>query len=189
MTKSDSPQVTPWQVLASQPLLDRLPWISVWLERVRLPNGVLIDDYFRVSLRSWVAVFAVTAEGRVPLVRQYRHGVGQALLELPAGYVDEDETPLAAGARELREEVGCTAESFTLLDSFSILPERSEMTMHLVLARGARVVGDPQLEATEALSVEWLTLADLATAWRQGAITAAAHSAAIARGLAELGAL
>ena len=45
------------------------------------------------------------------------------------------------------------------------------MTMHLVLARGAQVVGDPQLEATEALSVEWLTLADLATAWRQGAIT------------------
>ena len=170
-------------------MLDRLPWISVWLERVRLPNGVLIDDYFRVSLRSWVAVFAVTAEGRVPLVRQYRHGVGQALLELPAGYVDEDETPLAAGARELREEVGCTAGSYDLLGSFSILPERSSMTMHLVLARGARVVGDPQLEATEALSVEWLTLADLATAWRQGAITAAAHAAAIARGLAALDAL
>jgi ADP-ribose pyrophosphatase len=184
-----NPHVSPWQVLARQPLLDRLPWIAVWLERVRLPNGVVIDDYFRLSLRDWVAVFAVTADGRVPLVRQYRHGVGVALLELPAGYVDGDESPQAAAARELREEAGCTADSFTRLDSFSILPERSAMTMHLVLARGVRVVGDPQLEATEALTVEWLALPDLAAAWRQGAITAAAHATAIARGLAEVGAL
>jgi 8-oxo-dGTP pyrophosphatase MutT (NUDIX family) len=187
--KASPPQATPWQVLERQPLLDRLPWIAVWLERVRLPNGIVIDDYFRLILRDWVAVFAVTEDGRVPLVRQYRHGVGVAMLELPAGYVDGDESPLAAAARELREEAGCTAESFTLLDSFAILPERSTMTMHLVLARGARVVGDLQLEATEALTVEWLALADLAAAWRQGAIAAAAHAAAIARGLAAVGML
>ena len=189
MANTSRPPAAAWQVLERRPLLDRLPWIAVWLERVRLPNGVVIDDYFRVSLRSWVAIFAVTQDGRVPLVRQYRHGVGIPLLELPAGYVDEGEAPLAAGARELREEVGCAAESLTLLDHFSILPERSAMTMHLVLARGAFMVGDPQLEATEALSVEWLALPDLVAAWRQGAITAAAHAAAIARGLAEVGAL
>ncbi len=178
-----------WTVLDCETLLDRAPWVSVWLERVRLANGVIIDDYFRLALRDWVAVFAVTEDGRVPLVRQYRHGIGADLLELPAGYVDDGESPLAAAGRELREEVGCTAESFTLLGGFSILPERSAMTMHLVLARGARQTAAQQLEATETLTVEWLTLDALAAAWRQGAITAAAHALAVARGLDTVGAL
>jgi len=178
-----------WTVLGRESLLDRAPWVSVWLERVRLANGVVIDDYFRLALRDWGAVFAVTEDGRVPLVRQYRHGIGADLLELPAGYVDEGESPLEAAGRELREEAGCTAGSLTLLGGFSILPERSEMTMHLVLARAVRQNAAQQLEATEALTVEWLTLDDLAAAWRQGAITAAAHALAVARGLDAVGAL
>ncbi len=179
----------PWTVLARESLLDRTPWVSVWTERVQLANGVVIDEYFRLALRDWVAVFAVTEDGRVPLVRQYRHGIGADLLELPAGYVDDGELPLEAARRELREEVGCTAESVALLGDFSILPERSTMTMHLVLARGACVVDAQQLEETEAITVEWLTLDELAAAWRRGAITAAAHALAVARGLAEVGAL
>ena len=107
MANTSRPPAAAWQVLERRPLLDRLPWIAVWLERVRLPNGVVIDDYFRVSLRSWVAIFAVTQDGRVPLVRQYRHGVGVPLLELPAGYVDEGEAPLAPLIQDiLAQEAG-----------------------------------------------------------------------------------
>ncbi|MBN1964133.1 MAG: NUDIX hydrolase [Anaerolineae bacterium] len=173
----------PWQVLARRVLLDRAPWITVWEERVQLPNGVVIDDYFGLALRSWVAVFAVTDDARVPLVYQYRHGVGAAILELPAGYVEDGEAPVAAAQRELREEVGCVARSFRKLGSFHMMPERSQMTMHLVLARGARLVGGQQLEATEDIAVRWLSLDEVYEAWRAGQIPSAPHAAAVALGL------
>ncbi len=173
-----------WQVLARQMLLDRAPWLSVWVERVRLGNGVVIDDYFRIALPSWVAVFAVTDEGRVPLVEQYRHGIGAAMLELPAGCIEEDEPPVAAARRELREEVGGTADSFELLVSLPVLAERSAMIMHVVLARGLRVAGAQQLEATEDIAVHWLTLADLRSAVQARPDIPATHLAAMVRGLA-----
>jgi 8-oxo-dGTP pyrophosphatase MutT (NUDIX family) len=175
-----------WQVLARQMLLDRAPWLSVWVERVQLGNGVVIDDYFRIALRSWVAVFAVTDEGRVPLVEQYRHGIGATALELPAGYIDGDEGPVIAARRELREEVGGTADSFELAASLSVLAERSEMIMHVVLARGLRVVGAQQLEATEDIAVHWLTLAELREAVHTRSDIPASHLAAMVRGLAAL---
>lgn len=175
-----------WEVLGRRVLLDRPPWIRVWEEHVRLPNGVEIEDYFGLALRSWVAVFAVTdnsREAQVPLVWQYRHGVRQPILELPAGYIDGDESPTEAARRELREEVGCVARSFSLLGSYYMLAERSEMTMHLVLARGVRQTGAQQLEATEDIAVRWLSLAEVHAAWRAGQIPSAPHAAAVAFGL------
>ncbi len=179
-----------WQVLLRRVLLERAPWISVWVDRVRLPNGTVIEDYFGLDLPSWVAVFAVTGNERdaqVPMVWQYRHGIGQHTLELPAGYIDNGESPLEAARRELREEVGCTAESFEVLGSYAMLPERSPMMVHVILARRTRRVGAPQPEATEELAVRWLTLAEVRDAWRKGQIIGAAQNAAIARALDVLG--
>lgn len=175
-----------WQVLARQLLLDRAPWLSVWVERVRLGSGVIIDDYYRVDLLSWVAVFAVTDDGRVPLVRQYRHGIGAIMLELPAGYIDGDEETLVTTRRELREEVGGTADSFELVASLPVLAERSTMTMHVVLARGLRLTGAQQLEATEDITLHWLTLAELRAAVGTRPDIPATHLAAIVHGLAAL---
>lgn len=185
-----------WQALSHQVLLDRAPWLSVAVEKIRLPNGVIIDEYYMVEARSWVAVFAVTPDGRVPLVRQYRYGIDRYTLELPAGYLEDGEAPELSARRELREEVGCEALTFRSLGQFAIMPTRSEMTMHIVLAQNAQIVGDQALEATEDIEVRWLTLAELRDLWRGGGdladfaeIAGAGHHAAIARGLAAVGML
>lgn len=185
-----------WQVLSRQMLLDRAPWLSVWVEKVRLPNGVVIDDYFMVDTRSWVAVFAVSPDGRVPLVRQYRYGIDRYTLELPAGYLEDGEALERCARRELREESGCEADKVRSLGQFAIMPTRSTMTMHIVLAEDVRVVGDQALEATEDIEVQWVTLAELRDLWQGGGdladfaeIAGAAHHAAIARGLTALGML
>jgi ADP-ribose pyrophosphatase len=179
-----------WQSLSRRALVERPPWISVWVEQIRLPNGTIIDEYFTLALRSWVAVFAVTPDGRVPLVRQYRYGIHRHTLELPAGYLEGAEPPEECARRELREEAGCEAAAFRVLGQFATLPTRSAMTMHLVLAEGVRVVGAQALEATEEIEVRWVTLDALRELWLRGdEIVASDHSAAIARGLAGLGAL
>lgn len=183
-----------WQALSRQVLLERAPWLAVWVERIRLPSGVIIDDYFMLEARSWVAVFAVTPDGRVPLVRQYRYGIDRYTLELPAGYLEDDEAPERCARRELREEAGCAAESFRALGQFAIMPTRSRMAVYVVLAENAQIVGEQALEATEDIEVQWVTLEALRDLWRaSGAladdaeIAGAGHHAAIGRGLAALG--
>lgn len=178
-----------WQVLTSTPILDLSPWLRVWLEHVRLPNGVEMDDFVRVAMRSWVAVFALTPEGRVPLVRQYRIGIDQMTLELPAGYLEDDEPPERCAERELREEVGAEAASYEAIGRYAGLASRSDMWMHVVLARDAQRVAAQQLEATEAITVAWVTLAELRELWRTGQIVAASHATAVACGLDAVGAL
>src|SRR5262249_61735154 len=73
-----------WEVLGSA-YLSRKPWLTLRQDRVRLPGGAVIGEYFVLEYPAWVNVVAVTSEGRVVLVRQYRHGLGRVGIELAAG--------------------------------------------------------------------------------------------------------
>lgn len=178
-----------WRVFSRTPVLDLLPWLSVWTEHIRLGNGTEIPNFIRLTLPSWTAVFALTDDGRVPFVEQYRLGVDTITLELPAGAIDDGEDPVECARRELLEEVGAAADSFALIGSYAVFPERSSMMMHVVLARGARQVAAQTLEATEDLAVHWLTVSEARDAWRTGRILCGTHVAAVARALDVIGAL
>ena len=81
-----------WHVLSRTPLLERA-YLRVRQDHVRLGDGREIDDFCVVESPDWAAVLCVTADGRVPLVRQYRHGLGQVSWELPAGALEPGEEP------------------------------------------------------------------------------------------------
>ena len=99
------------------------------------------------------AVILAVDKRKMLLVRQYRLPAEKNLWELPAGKVDGNETPLAAAKRELAEETGYTAESWTLLASFYVSPGYVQERMHLFLATGltegkATPMDDEQIEVT-----------------------------------------
>lgn len=81
---------------------------------VRLPDGRLAPRQYLVHPGA-VAVVAILPDGNILLERQFRHPLRQVVLELPAGKLDEGETPLASGQRELLEETGYTAKKWTSL--------------------------------------------------------------------------
>lgn len=85
-----------------------------------------------------VAIVAVDGEGSVTLVRQPREAVRRALLELPAGGIEADESPLLAAQRELAEETGLQGGEWRELASFFTTPGFSDELMHLFLAEGVR---------------------------------------------------
>ncbi len=82
------------------------------------------------------SVMLAAEEDRILLVRQFRLPAGKELWELPAGKVDEGETPLEAAKRELIEETGYTAERWEPLASYFPSPGFLEEHMHLFLAEG-----------------------------------------------------
>jgi 8-oxo-dGTP pyrophosphatase MutT (NUDIX family) len=82
-----------------------------------------------------VVIIALDDEDRVYLVRQYRHAIGRALLEFPAGTIEADEDPLVAAKRELREEVGLVADEWSYLGSFFSSPGFANEHVHVFLAR------------------------------------------------------
>jgi 8-oxo-dGTP pyrophosphatase MutT (NUDIX family) len=120
----------------------------------------------------WVNVVALTREGELVLVRQWRHGTGGETLEIPGGSVDPgDPSPLAAAKRELREESGYASDDWTGLGWVHPNPAIQENRCHSFLARGCVKEGEPQPDGGEDLSVELLDASAADELVRSGAIT------------------
>jgi len=143
----------PWDVLSSG-YLGHKPWLTLRQDNVRLPNGVTIDEYSVLEYPDWVNVIAVASNGRVVLVRRYRHGIRAVRYELPAGVHDAtDASPEEAARRELLEETGYGGGEWSLLSVLSANPGTHPNRTSTYLATGVPRMQEPQLEATEDLRV------------------------------------
>lgn len=81
-----------------------------------------------------VAVLPITDKGTVYLVKQYRHAIRDYLLEIPAGLIEEGESPEECLRRELLEETGCTAKRVEKLAEFFSSPGFTNERIYLYLA-------------------------------------------------------
>jgi len=81
------------------------------------------------------AVVPLFEDGRIALIRQYRHPVRAHMLEIPAGTTEPGESPLACAKRELEEETGLVADSWESIARIHILPSYSDELIHVFLAR------------------------------------------------------
>ena len=134
--------------------------IDVSTERLRYGNGREYDLDF-VRHPGAAAVVAVDGAGRVCLVRQYRHGIGDFLWEIPAGKLDPGEAPEVCADRELAEETGVKARHWTSMGRFFPAPGIFTEVIHLYLARDL-VVGASAPDADEELEIQWLPIAEAA---------------------------
>ena len=99
-----------------------------------------------------VAIVAVDRDGMLTLVRQRREAVRKELLELPAGTLEEGESPLDCAKRELEEETGLTGGTWRELAAFYTTPGFCRERMHLFVAEGVER-GRASPEADEDLEV------------------------------------
>ena len=143
--------IAPWDVLETSTAFSNR-WLRVRRDVCRTNRGNVID-YYVVERASYVAVVALTPGLDVLLVRQYKHGAGRLVLELPAGYIEGDEDPLACAQRELLEETGYEAQTWEPLAVLLASPSTSSHSAHLYLATGAHRAADQRLDANELISI------------------------------------
>jgi 8-oxo-dGTP pyrophosphatase MutT (NUDIX family) len=177
-------RLAPWEVLERQELLARPPWLAVLQERVRLPSGRVVDDFYRIVLPEFALVVPQTPDGRYVMVRGYKHGAGQVALSPPAGLIQAGESPQAAAARELREETGYRALGWRFIARLAADGNRQCGLMHLFLAENAQLVAAPQDDDTEVLDVELLSRGELLAAIDRGEVATMAAAAGIGLALA-----
>jgi 8-oxo-dGTP pyrophosphatase MutT (NUDIX family) len=142
-----------WKQLRSRLVFDN-QWCKVRQDEIQLPTGQIIDDFF-VNVRPDIAlVVPVTPHQEIVFVRQYRHGVGEILLELPAGaFNPETEEAEAAAAREMTEETGYHCPNLIKLATLYDNPVKDTNTIHVFLGKDAENSGQQILDITEEIEV------------------------------------
>jgi ADP-ribose pyrophosphatase len=160
-------------------------WVGVLADTVQLPNGQRYE-YTRLEPAGiGVGVIGFDDAGNVLLEREYRHGVGEVIWQLPGGLADSGEPLLEAGLRELREETGfaparVNAETVRYLGAVWDNPALGVGQSHIYAAWGLVRTGDTRRDAAEMVSLHWQSPAWLRAAVRDGAIKDRVVVAAVA---------
>jgi ADP-ribose pyrophosphatase len=122
---------------------------SVRTDQVVMPDGTVVSRDYQVHPGS-VAILALDDEGRVIVLRQYRHPVRQKLWEIPAGLLDvRGENPLNAAQRELYEEAHVKAEDWRVLSDVYTTPGGCDEAVRIFLARHLSAADGERFEVSE----------------------------------------
>jgi ADP-ribose pyrophosphatase len=162
----EMPQIEPEPTLNSETAFSG-HLIDVRTDTVRLPNGTTTTREIVVHPEV-VGILPVTSDGRVVMVRQFRKPAEQVLLEVPAGGIDDGETPEDAVRREMVEETGYRVGSVRRLASFYTSPGFTTEYMYLYAAQDLQP-GEPT-EETDQIEVVLLTRDEAMQRLRAGEI-------------------
>jgi len=174
-----------WKRLGSERLMQNR-YFSVRSDRLRLPDGGIKDPYYVIERPDAAIVFPLTESGEVVLVRQYRPPIGVMELGLPAGLVEEDESPDTAARRELSEETGYTGGEWEPLGSLASSPSLKDNWAYLFLARGVEVTTTPDPDEHELVEVVRVPVEEVLDLVHSGKIVSSSGVAAIMLALERL---
>jgi ADP-ribose pyrophosphatase len=161
--------VRPWERLDSWEVY-QAKIFTVRKERSRSEDSGREHEFDILETSDWVNVIAVTDEGKVALIHQYRHGTREVTLEIPGGMLEADEPPLQAARRELAEETGYTAERWEQIGVVEPNPAFQTNRTYTFIARQARRTAEPQFDPNEEIEVEEYLLEDVPGLMRDGSI-------------------
>lgn len=158
--------------LAEVPVSEDVAWtgriFNVDRLNVKLPDGrVAIRDVVRHP--GAVAIVALTEDGRICLVRQYRTALGRVTVEVPAGKLSPGEDPLECARRELAEETGMEAEKIAFLTTIATSDGFCDELIHIYMATGLSFTQSSP-DADEFINVDLVPLGELVDAVLDGRI-------------------
>jgi 8-oxo-dGTP pyrophosphatase MutT (NUDIX family) len=161
--------IKPWRVLESNYLKK-----NVRIDKCETSNGKTVEPLV-LEYGTWVTIVALTKQQEVLLIKQYRHGAGRILMELPGGGVGEHEEPIVAAKRELFEETGYTSNNIIEVGKVSPNPASHTNLMYAYLALDVEKVGNQSLDETEEIEVFPIPLDEVILMVRNGELLQSLH--------------
>ena len=160
----------PWREIDSKELIATPSFTLREHQRIHPTSGRSMRFYV-VDTAPWVNVIPITDEGKVVMVRQYRHGPRTFSLECPGGIVHPGEQPVEAARRELLEETGFEAKAIEPIGEVHTSPAILDHMTHFFLAREVRPIREPRPDAGEDLELVTHSIDEIEGLIRCGEIT------------------
>lgn len=171
-----------WPRIRSRRTTAVSPWMSIVAREVEFSRGADAQVYHAVAQADYISIVALTAGGKIPIVRQYRPAIEAFAWELPAGLVDRGEDPADSCRRELLEETGLTARAVHALGENRPCTGRLDNRIHnFFVAAGERV---RPFEPEPGITVKLVSPADIVGLITRGEFVSQLHIGALL--LAEL---
>jgi len=175
-----------WKIVSSEYLV-RYPYFTARKDKCITPEGKIIEQYYVVELSATVCALAMTEHNEAIMVKQYRHPVGEVLLELPGGFIDANESPEIALARELKEETGYEFATIEMVGKIAANPGVLDNFTYLFLARGGRQTAIQSLDHNEEMEVVKIPLPEVKQLLLENKIIQSLHANCIFYALRKLG--
>lgn len=154
-------EVRRWEKIGSKPVGD----FRVFTIRSDLkvsPRTGRAHDFYVIESVDWVNVIALTTDGKIVMISQYRHGSDTVELEIPGGMMDPGEdSPLEAGLRELREETGYEGSQAEVIGQIFPNPAIMNNVCYTVLVRNCELKHTPELDHGEDLATGLISVEDI----------------------------
>ena len=178
-----------WKTLSSEYIIED-KWLRARKDVCETPDGKIVAPYFVLEYKHWVAGVALTKDGHVVLIRQYRHALGKVCTEIPGGCVDEADKNLEeAVRREVSEETGYSFDECEFLGSTSPNPSTNTNLMHMFLLKGGVKDQVQELDHSEEIEVVLVPLDELYSMVIDGKLDQAMHVTAVMLALHKMGKL
>jgi ADP-ribose pyrophosphatase len=167
----------PWQILAEETLFEAKPFVALSRQTVEVSDGRVIKDYYQVALSDFAIACAVTADGKIITLWQYKHGARRYGLTFPAGMIDPGEDPMDAMRRELREETSYEAGEGRALGSYVVSGNQGCGTAHVFLFKDCRKTSEADAGDLEHMDLKLMAPDDVRATIAKGGTAILAHLA------------
>jgi len=166
-----------WPKIRSRRTTTVSPWMNIIAREVEFAAGSEPQTYHAVGQMDYLAVVALTLDGRIPIVRQYRPAVEAFTWELPAGLIEPGEDPAEAARRELLEETGYNTLAIHMLGVGAACTGRLSNRVHTFFVEAGNQVQD--FEPESGMTIALLTPAELVALIRAGEFPQQLHLGAM----------
>ncbi len=158
-----------WVQLTSDTLFQS-SFVKITKENFQLPSGKTTGDYIIAEKKDFVVIVPFY-DGRILFLRQFRPGIKSTILNLPMGFIDDNEDPGGAAVRELQEETGMSPEAITFLGRFALAPGFCTFYANIFLC----LIKPPEIRSEQTIiknhdamegdsSIAWIAISEIETA-------------------------
>jgi len=145
-------------------------WVNLYLDKVRFPNGLVIEKYHLLDFpRGAITAIVENESGNIIFVRVCRYTTGATEWELPAGGMEAGESEIEAARREVLEETGYSSENHRLIYSYYPMNGNANKLFHIVHCTAVEYVQD--FDKDEVSETRWFTKEEVRQMINDNAVT------------------